>query len=208
MMITQILPLEHSKGKVQVSFDSAQDLVLYRGELRGLDLKEQMEVSKELYDKIYYEIVGKRAVKRAMHLLEKMDRTEEQLRKKLEESRYPQELVDQAVAYVKSYHYIDDERYACNFVRLNQEKKSAARIKMDLLAKGIAPETAERALEAENETPPEVLIKRLLEKKKFDPAAAAPKETAKMYQFLLRRGFHGNEIMRVLKDRSFTDADD
>ncbi len=116
--------------------------------------------------------------------------------------------MDQAVAYVKSYHYIDDERYACNFVRLNQEKKSAARIKMDLLAKGIAPETAERALEAENETPPQVLIKRLLEKKKFDPAAAAPKETAKMYQFLLRRGFRGNEIMRVLKDTSFTDVDD
>ena len=40
MIITQILPFEHSKCKVQVSFDSAQDLVLYRGELRGLDLKE------------------------------------------------------------------------------------------------------------------------------------------------------------------------
>ena len=199
MTITQITPLEHSKSKVQISFDSAQDLILYQAELRSLGLKEQMPVSEQLYHKIYYEIVGKRAIKRAMHLLEKMDRTEEQLRKKLEESRYPQELVDRAVAYVKSYRYIDDERYACNFVRLNQDKKSAARMKLDLLAKGIAPEVAEHALESENETPPETLIQRLLEKKKFDPDTAEPKETAKMYQFLLRKGFRGSEIMHVLK---------
>ncbi|MDE7354562.1 MAG: recombination regulator RecX [Acetatifactor sp.] len=207
MVITQIIPLEHSKGKVRVSFDCADDLILYRGELRGLGLKEQMQVNNELYEKMYHEIVGKRAVKRAMHLLEKMDRTQEQLRKKLSECGYPQELVEEAIAYVKSYRYIDDERYAKTYVRLNQEKKSAGRMKMDLLAKGVAQEVIARALAEENETAPETLIQRLLEKKKFDPAAATPKETAKMYQFLLRRGFSGNEIMHVLKDNLDDSAD-
>lgn len=200
MTITEITPLAHGKEKVQVSFDCAQDLILYQSEVRRLGLHGQMEVSKELYEKIYYDIVGKRAVKRAMHLLEKMDRTQEQLQKKLSESGYPQELVEEAIAYVKSYHYIDDERYAKTYVRLNQEKKSAGRMKMDLLAKGVAQEVVARALEEENETEPETLIKKLMEKKKFDPASAAPKETAKMYQFLLRRGFSGTEIMHVLKE--------
>ncbi len=55
-----------------------------------------MFVSEELYHRLFYEIVGKRAIKRAMHLLEKMDRTEQQLRKKLLEGGYPNELVEES----------------------------------------------------------------------------------------------------------------
>ncbi len=200
MIVTEILPYQGRKGKVQVFFDSKEPLILYQGELRRLGLEEQMQVSEELYNQICHEIVGKRAKKRAMHLLEKMDRTEWQLRNKLEENGYPQELVEEAVAYVKSYHYIDDERYARTYVRLNQERKSAGRIKMDLLAKGIASDVVTQAVEEENGTQPESLIRRLMEKKKFDPDTADRKDTAKMYQFLLRRGFQSNEIRHVLQN--------
>lgn len=197
MTVTEITPL--TKGKVQISFDSAQNLILYKGELRKLGLEEGADISDALYSEIYHEIVGKRAIRRAMHLLEKMDRTEEQLRRKLLEGQYPPELAEEAVSYVKSYHYIDDERYARTFVRLNQERRSAARMKTDLLSKGVAMEIIELALEEELETPPEVLIRSLLDKKHFDPQTAEPKESGRMYQYLLRKGFHSSEIMHVLK---------
>ena len=71
---------------------------------------------------------------------------------------------------------------------------------MDLLAKGIASDVIERAIEEENEMQPEILIRRLLDKKNFDPDTASQKDTAKMYQFLLRRGFRANEIMHVLRE--------
>ena len=61
-------------------------------------------------------------------------------------------------------------------------------------------EVIARAIEEEIEISPETLIQKLLQKKHFDPEHAAPAETAKMYQFLLRRGFHSSEIMHVLKD--------
>lgn len=199
MTITQITPLENAKGKVQVFFDNSETMILYKGELRKFGLEEQALLDDQVYHHLYYEVVGKRAIKRAMHLLEKRDHTEGQLREKLKEGRYPDDLIEQAVAYVKSYHYIDDDRYARTFVRLNQEKKSAARMKMDLLSKGVSAEIIERAIEEENETPPETLIQNLLDKKHFDANTAALKETAKMYQFLLRRGFRSCEIMHVLK---------
>ncbi len=198
MIITEITSMQ--KGKVQVSFDGAQNLVLYKGELQKLGLKEGMDISDAVYGQLYHEIVGKRAIKRAMHLLEKMDRTEEQLRRKLLEGQYPPELAEEAVSYVKYYHYIDDERYARTFVRLNQERRSAGRMRMDLLSKGVAPEVIESALEEEMETPPEVLIQKLLDKKHFDPETAAPREFSKIYQYLLRKGFRSNEIMHVLKN--------
>lgn len=201
MIVTKITALANSKGKVKVCFDLAQPLILYRSEVRTYGLEEQLAVSEELYEQLYHEVVGKRAVKRAMHLLEKMDRTEAQLVRKLSESGYPDELVNEAVAYVKSYHYIDDERYARTFVRLHQERKSMGRMRMDLLAKGIAEDIVARALEEETETEPEALIRQILDKKQFNPQTAAPKEMAKMYQFLLRKGFRGYEIMHVLKDR-------
>jgi len=196
MMITGLVPLE--KGRVQVCFDCGEPLVLYKGEIRKLALEEDSEISGELYDRIYHEIVGKRVTLRAMHLLEKMDRTEEQLRRRLREGKYPEELIEAAIEYVKSFHYIDDDRYARSFVRLNQDKKSSARMKMDLTARGVAQDIIERALREENETDQRELIKKLLEKRHYDPDGATQQEMRKNYQFLLRRGFAGSDIMHVL----------
>ena len=199
MIITAISPLDHGKGKAQVSFDEKEALILYISEIKKLGMEEQMFVSEELYHRLFYEIVGKRAIKRAMHLLEKMDRTEQQLRKKLLEGEYPNELVEEAIAYVKSYHYIDDERYARTFIRLNQDRRSIGRMKMDLFAKGISADMIDRAIDEEYETLPETLIQKLIEKKNFDPDTATRQETAKMYQYLFRKGFSRDEIMHVLK---------
>ena len=202
MIITAISPLDHGKGKAQVSFDEKEALILYISEIKKLGMEEQMFVSEELYHRLFYEIVGKRAIKRAMHLLEKMDRTEQQLRKKLLEGGYPNELVEEAIAYVKSYHYIDDERYARTFIRLNQDRRSIGRMKMDLFAKSISSDTIDRAINEEYETLPETLIQKLIEKKNFDPDTATRQETAKMYQYLFRKGFSRDEIMHVLKEHS------
>ena len=197
MVITEITRLE--KGRVRVSFDTANPLVFYKSEIRGLGLEEQMPIDAGLYEHLFYEIVGKRAVKRAMHLLEKMDRTEWQLRKKLEQGDYPVELIDQAVAYVKSYRYLDDDRYARTFVRLNQERKSMGRIRMDLLSRGIPKDLIEHALEEENEMPQGRLIEKLLQKKNYDKDSATLLETKKIYQFLIRRGFRSEEILPYIR---------
>ena len=96
------------KGKLRVRFDNEAELILYRGEAKQWKLREEAEISEEDYQKLLTEVVGKRAKKRAMHLLECMDRTEKQLRDKLEDGKYPQVCIDEAIAYVRKYHYIDD----------------------------------------------------------------------------------------------------
>lgn len=199
MVITKIMPLKN--GKVQLFFDSAEPLQFYRSELSGFAVKEQMEIDRAFYEKLYYEILGKRVTKRAMHLLEKTDRTEEQLRRKLREGAYPEELIEKAVAYVKSYHYVDDERYARAYVRLNQDSKSSGRMRRDLLSRGVKEEVIALALEEENETEPEILIRRLLEKRHYDPAEASLQEMQRNYRFLAGRGFRAEDIMHVLKKK-------
>lgn len=190
------------KGKLRVRFDNEAELILYRGEAKQWKFREEAQISEEEYQKLLTEVVGKRAKKRAMHLLERMDRTEKQLRDKLEEGQYPQVCIDEAIAYVRKYHYIDDYRYACTFIRYSQEKMSRLQLKMKLAQKGVPRDLIDRALEEEYSGEESVQIARLLEKRKFVAGEADDREFQRTYQYLLRRGFRSGDILRVMKAKS------
>lgn len=201
LQVTAVLPQE--KGRALVQFDNGMKVLLYKGEIRRLSLKEGEYISEMLYEKILKEIVGMRAKKRAMHLLERMDRTESQLSEKLRQNGYPDICIEEAIAYVKSYHYIDDTRYAENYVRFHQQKKSRQRLKMDLYAKGIDKAIIEDVLEKTFSSDEQEKIRRLLEKRHFDYGRSDRKEQQKTYQFLMRRGFRSSDILQMMKAEKF-----
>lgn len=186
------------KGRIRVCFDNGTELVLYRAEANRVKLKEAGCVSEEDYELLLHEL-GKRATKRAMHLLEQMDRTEYQLREKLVRGRYPRECIDEAVAYVKRFHYLDDLRYACNYVRYSQGKLSRQHLLLKLTQKGIDRDTAEQAVEAEYEADEALQIRRLLAKRNYMSGVCDEKEFRRTCQYLMRRGFHSSDILREMK---------
>lgn len=196
--ICEIKPLE--KGKSALILDNGEELILYRSELRALSLFGQMELSEELYRKIIDEIIGLRAKKRAMHLLERMDRTEKQLYDKLLQSGYPQECIENAILYVKKYHYIDDRRYASNYIRCYQDRKSRLRMQQDLLRKGVSRALIDEVLEEEFQADERIQIRSLLEKRGFNAKECDEKERQRCYQFLMRRGFKSSDILKVMRD--------
>lgn len=197
--ICEIKPLE--KGKSALILDNGEELILYRSELRALSLSGQMELPEKLYRKIMDEIIGLRAKKRAMHLLERMDRTEKQLYDKLLQSGYPQECIDNAILYVKKYHYIDDRRYASNYIRCYQDRKSRLRMQQDLLRKGVSRALIEEVLEEEFQADERIQIRSLLEKRGFDATECDEKERQRCYQFLMRRGFKSSDILKVMRNQ-------
>ena len=175
------------------------DLALYKGEVRQLHLQENDEITEEMYEKILEEILIPRARRRAMHLLEKMDRSTRQLESKLREGGYPEPAIESAIAYVAGYHYLDDERLARSHIRFYQTSRSRMRLTQDLLKKGIDHEIIDRCMEEELEQSQMELIAALLQKKGYDPENATRQEEAKMYRFLMQRGFASSEISRVLR---------
>ena len=56
------------------------------------------------------------ARRKALRLLEHMDRTEKGLRDKLTQSGFSETVSEDAIAYVKDYGYINDQRYAFNYI--------------------------------------------------------------------------------------------
>ena len=115
---------------------------------------------------------------------------------KLQENGYPEEIVECAMDYVKSFHYVDDYRYACTYIRYHQSEKSRLQIKMKLYERGVPSDLIEQALEDEYTGEEDRLIDRLLEKKQYDADTMDQKEKQKIYQYLMRRGFRSDAIRR------------
>lgn len=187
------------KDKLLITLDEEISFCLYQKEVHHLQLEPGAELTDTLYQEIRKEILIPRARKRTMYLLEKMDRTEAQLREKLRQGRYPEDIIENAIAYVKGFHYVDDLRYAESYVRCYSQSKSRRRLYQELVGKGVPRDLIEQALEEEYETEDEsAKIVRWLEKKHYSAEEADPKQRQRMYQFLLRKGFRSGDVLRLL----------
>ena len=187
------------KGRYRVKFDTGVTCLLYRKEMSSFSIEKGKGITAQQYQELLEEVVGKRAKKRALHLLEQMDRTEKQLRDKLLANEYPQSCIDGAIAYVKGFHYLDDSRYASNYVRFSQEKMSRVQMKQKLMQKGIASSVIADAIEEAYVADEMEQIMALLRKRKFVPEEADEKEFQRTYQYVMRRGFKSSDILKAMK---------
>lgn len=190
--------IQYKNGKVCVLLEGGLSFVLYKKEFARFSLAEGDFLSEEQWHVIRNEILVNRAKKRAMYLLQKMDRTRKQLYDKLRESQYPEDVIEEAVDYVASFRYIDDGRYAANYIHYQQGRKSKKQLTMDLIQRGVSREDLEHALKTEHTVSSEELILNWFSKKHYNPATAEDAERRRMYQFLLRKGFASQEILRLM----------
>lgn len=148
-----------------------------------------------------------KARKKALSLLAHMDRTEEGLCKKLSQAGFSPEEIQDAVEYAKSFGYVNDLRYAGNYIASRMGMKSRQKIMQELFQKGIDRKTAEEAweLEAEFGEPDEkAAIRREIEKKYERGASLDEKQMRRLYGFLARRGFRQSDILYVMDEMDIT----
>ena len=198
MVVTNIESI--TKTKYRVYIDDEFAFVLYKGELFKYQIRKEEEISEETIERVKVEVLIKRAKLRAMHLLNAMPRTEQQLREKLTQNEYPEDVVETAISYVKSFGYINDEAYVRNFIISKKNSKSKREIVMLLGQKGLRGEIVDHiveemyAEESELET-----IKEIMRKKRWNPSEMEEKEKQKMFGYLMRKGFSYEEIRRAFQ---------
>ncbi|MBQ8488365.1 MAG: regulatory protein RecX [Pseudobutyrivibrio sp.] len=188
-----------TKGRAKICLAGGTDFVLYKKEYESYGIEEGADLSEVDYNQIVTDILIPRCKKRALHLLEKQDRSEKNLRDKLKEGGYSQEIVDIAIDYINEYGYLDDARMAASHIRFYQDSRSKLRLKQDLIGKGISADVIDRVMDEEYTSDESDLIEKLLLKKNYDKENATYEERAKMYRFLAGRGFSSDSINRVLK---------
>ena len=113
------------------------------------------------------------AKKKALHHLSYRDLTEAQLREKLEAGEFPPPAIDAAVEYVRSYHYIDDKRYADQYVRAKKAERSVFEMREELRRRGVQQELVDEAIGSgevdETETVRTLFLKKFGRKDLSDP---------------------------------------
>lgn len=198
MKVTKIESVTKTKFKVYVEEQFA--FVLYKSELSRYRIVTDEEITEDTFQKIKKEVILKRAKLRALHLLNDMDRTETQLRTKLKQGFYTEDIIEQTIEYVKSFGYIGDASYARRYIQSRQKNKSKKEIYVELCKKGVTKEEIDSAMEEcyENQGEEEA-IRTLLRKKKYNPEQASEVETQKIYGYLARKGFSYDQIRQVIQ---------
>ena len=141
----------------------------------------------------------KKARLRCMKLLEYSERTEQQLCRRLKEGGFPPFAIESAIDYVKQMHYLDDRRFAENYVLQQGEKKSRRRIAQDLLQKGVDAELIEAALGDDWHQEEETAAK-LLEKHVRGRDLTDEKTRWSLIRYLTGRGFSYDLSKRLVEE--------
>ena len=201
MEITKVQAL--TKQKYRIFLDGESAFAVYKGELSRYHLEEGAVLPPEVYEELVNRVLKKRATLRAMHILERTDKTDAQLRRKLEESEYPKEAVESAIAYVTSYGYLDDRRYAEHYIEWKKQGKGKARLKMELVQKGISREIIEEVLESTDFGETREMIRQIILKKRKTDIPMNEKEKQRLYGFLMRKGFSSSDILAVMREEEW-----
>ena len=200
-IVTKIEELDKKRSKIYINQEFA--FVLYKGEIVQYKLKTEEAIEDSIYETIRKEILPKRAKKRCLNLLQKKSYTEYKLREKLIEGLYTQDIIDEAIDYVKSFHYVNDYDYACQYIFYHKETESRRKIEEKLSLKGIDREILSQAFQDsyEEEEQQEIELqqaKKLLEKKNYNAETMDWKEKQKVYAFLARKGISPAIIQKAM----------
>lgn len=121
------------------------------------------------------------------------------LRGRLERAGAEPEAVEECLARLSGWGYLDDRKFAAGRIAvLKGRLKSRAYVEYDLLNQGLAPATVAEILTAEYPWEEELaVLGRLLKRKSGQPG-----DPAKEYQRLIRAGFDEEAVRRYLPEPS------
>jgi regulatory protein len=125
-----------------------------------------------------------------------------EMRTYLERRAEDRDVVKSVLERLKQLNYLDDARYARQFVRMHTElrKQGAFRIARDLRARGVPDRHIEAALaERSPESSESALVRARLERRiKLLRGPLDERRVASLYRSLLRAGFSADTIRREL----------
>ncbi len=180
--------------KCRVCFAEGGFLPLSVQEAERLRLSAGCSISRAQFDGLW-QLTERRAREKALLLLKMRDRTRSEMRQKLCQAPFPDGIVEETMAFLEEYGYLNDERYAAEYVELYRERKSRAELLQARLRRGVGRETAEKALGGCGEAGAGAAIAAVLRRRGYG-REGGERADQKTVAYLLRRGFSWEEIRR------------
>ena len=198
MIVTSVTKIDSRRQKVVL--DNEYVFSLYNSEIRKYNIEPDCQITEGFISDLSNEVLYPRAKERALYLVGSRDRTRKQLEDKLKESFYSEEIIEKVLAFLTSYGYIDDERFASNYIKMKKNSKSRRQIECELMRKGINSSIIKQVVLDEYEDGEMEAIKCILNKTKYKTMLEDKSSRNKVITSLLRRGFEYEQITRCIDE--------
>jgi len=173
--------------------------------LLHFSLRKDQDLSNSELKEIRHHDTCMRCVYQAYRYISRRPHLENELKRKLRQKQFSEEVVDQAIAYLQNKNYLDDPSFITAFIdeQINLKKSGPQLIRKKLFEKGAASQVVDSTVEEiynEDRQLDNALI--LFDKKSKHLTGLDPKKLKeKMFRFLQQRGYTWPVIERVFNDR-------
>ena len=191
-----VMKLEPKGNRLHVYLDNDINFLLYKSEIRKLNLEENVKIEETQYQ-IIMDILYKRARERALYILDTAYKTEKQIVDKLKAGCYPEFIIARVIEYLTKYDLINDYRYASMYIDFKAASKSKRQIVQDLYSRGVLKEVIDFAFENSEFTEKDSLNK-IIEKRKGRYDLTNQKDIERFYRYLVGKGYSYQDVKRAL----------
>ncbi|WP_058485406.1 RecX family transcriptional regulator [Defluviitalea phaphyphila] len=200
MKITKIEKQKNNKNRWSIFIDGEFSFGVDAEELYMFKLYEGKNINKKELIQIIKEKDYNKAKNIALNFLSYRPRSEKEIRNKLASKEYDEAIIEKVIDFLKKYDYVNDEKFAINYVKYYTHTKilGKKKIEYDLKQKGIKQKIIENVLNNIELDELNNALK-LIEKKCPLKENIDQKKKQKIYQFLLRKGFSYDVIKKAFK---------
>lgn len=210
MIITKLEAQKKNKDRVSVYIDDEYAFGIDLSLVYDLKLKKDMEIDQTFIDQVLLKEEEKQAHLYALKVINYRPRCEAEIRKKMSEKGYSQALIDNTIAYLIEYDFLNDSRFAKLYIesKLHQNNYGPNRIRYQLLQLGLDRSIVDNSLKdlyestgdyedySEYNQALELAQKKLSTLSKDD----APAKYRKLSGFLGRKGYSYEVISRICSE--------
>lgn len=199
MIVTDIRRIDDKRYCLYIDYEPYASV--YSSDIRRLKLHAGEEVDGTAIEEFRKEYLFRRALNKVVNSIKFSDKCEYDIRKKLKDLYYDEEIINHTVEKLKSYGYIDDYRYACGYIRKNMRKKGRRVIEYELDGKHIGRDIVEQALNETCEQDESEIIMAIIRKKYSYTDLTDGRN--KVMAYLYSKGFDHrkiNESIRTILD--------
>ena len=191
MFVTAITQQKKDETRYNIFIDGTYAFALPMQDILYFKLKEGREVPEETVEYIQNSLIYIKAQDTALHYIGYKMRTVEEIRMKLSEKEFSEEVIEKVIAFLEKYGYAEDREYCRKYIRekLRMKPKSGYALKIELRQRGISARIIDEVM-AETEMDEAGDAFHWLERKsRGNWPPADEKQKKKLYDFLLRKGY-------------------
>jgi len=153
------------------------------------------------------EALLKKARSGVLRQLTYRDRSVSEVKEYLDRKGYPEDIKDKVVEEMIGYGYLDDRRFAANFISYRKSGgHGLLRVRYELQQKGISRQITDELIDEKFDREEDLEIIREILSKREPPGEEIDQRWIKRQAaFLKRRGFQDNLIFEAIKDYNLSE---